>query len=117
MEQKKLWDNYKIIGECLKDETHKFVVAVCTRNGFRYLHVREWYFRKGDSSWQAGRDGFTVPLLAPLKQKNPETGKFKAITPAQNLMPLLTKALEEAAVMELADPENEVWYTPKKKEK
>ena len=120
MEQKKrkLWDNYKIIGEVRKGERYKFVIAAATMNGFRFVTIREFYYRVGDSSWQPGKDGISIPVIVPLDRRNPVNGKLQVITPMKNMLSMLHEALDTASTMELADPENELWFTPKaKKEK
>lgn len=111
--KKKLWDNYKIVGEVQKGVKFKFVVAAATVNGFRFVTIREFYYRKRDNAWLPGRDGITIPLINPIDRKNPVDGKVKVITPMKDMMELLNTAFEEASTMELADPENELWFTPK----
>ena len=113
--RRKLWDNYRIIGEVRKGEKYKFVVAAAAVNGFRFVTIREFYYRKADNTWQAGKDGITIPIIMPVNRRNPENGKLQVIAPMKNLMPLLEKAMAEATTMDLADPEHELWFTPKSK--
>ena len=115
--KRKLWDNYRVIGEVRKGEKYKFVVGAATRNGFRFVTIREFYYRKYDETWQAGKDGLTIPIITPLDRRNPVNGKLQVITPMKNLLAMLPKALEVASTMELADPENELWFTPKQRPK
>lgn len=119
MEQKKrkLWDNYTVIGEVRKGEKYKLVVAAATRNGFRFVTIREFYYRKMDETWQPGKDGITIPIMMPLDRRNPVNGKLQVITPMKNILALLPKAFDAASTMELADPEHELWFTPKSKNK
>lgn len=108
---KRIWDNYKVVGEVRKSDGIKFVVAAATREGFRYINIREFYFRKKDGVWKPGRDGITIPLKAPLNKG--ET----FINPYEVMAKLLAHASEEVNVMELMDEKNAIWAEMKERAK
>lgn len=101
--KKRIWDNYEVVGEVRKSDGIKFVVAAATREGFRYINIREFYFRKKDGVWKPGRDGITIPLKAGLNKG--ET----FIEPFARLIEILASASEHAATMDLMNEENAVW--------
>lgn len=104
---KKIWDNYKVIGEVRKSDAIKLQVAAAYRDGVQYINIREFYLRKRDNEWMPGRDGITVPIVIPVNG-----GKERVHTYTQ-LSDLMTAAAAELAVMPMEDAENAVWYTPK----
>lgn len=106
-EKKRIWDNYVVIGEVQKSDSIKFVVAAATRDGFRYINIREFYIRKRDNVWMPGRDGITIPLKAGLNKGE------KFIEPFKNMMKLLANTAESAEAIELINEANAV-YMPKK---
>ena len=105
--QKKIWDNFQEIGEVRKSDGIKFVIAAATRDGYRYVNIREFYMRKKDGVWMPGRDGITIPLRAPLNKGE------SFITPAHNIVELLQEAMNIAIKLDLADDSKAV-YMPKK---
>ena len=104
---KKIWDNYQEIGEVRKSDGIKFVIAAATRNGYRYINIREFYLRKKDNVWKPGRDGITMPLKAPLNKGE------QFILPYEDMIEMLRKAANVVATMELEDDEHAVWMQPK----
>lgn len=108
-EMQKIWDNYKVIGEVRKSEGIKFVVAAATREGFRYINIREFYFRKRDGVWKPGRDGLTIPIKAPLSKGT------KIIEPAKHMLEMLAVTAEAAEKLELANDDNAVYMEKKVK--
>lgn len=104
---KKIWDNFQEIGEVRKSDGIKFIIAAATRNGYRYINIREFYLRKRDSEWRPGRDGITIPLVAPLNRGE------QFINPYAEMAAVLAKAAEFVKTMELEDEEHAVWQTPK----
>lgn len=108
-EQKRIWDNFKEIGEVRKSEAIKFVVAAAIRDGVRYINIREFYKRKKDNVWMPGRDGITIPLVVPIN-----SGKDR-LTPYTEMYDLFSKAAAELDVMPLADEANAVYVTKKEK--
>lgn len=108
-EMQKIWDNYKVIGEIRKSEGIKFVVAAATREGFRYINIREFYFRKRDGEWKPGRDGITIPIKAPLSKGT------KIIEPAKHMLEMLAVAAEAAEKLDLADEAHAVYMEKKVK--
>lgn len=104
---RKIWDNFQEIGEVRKSDSIKFIIAAATRNGYRYLNIREFYLRKRDNTWCPGRDGITIPLKAPLNKGE------QFISPYTDMVNTLAKAAEAVKTMELDDPEHAVWQMPK----
>ena len=110
MEQKRrVWDNYEVIGEVRKSDGIKFIVAAATREGFRYVNIREFYLRKKDGVWKPGRDGITLPLVAPL-----DHGK-EFIRPFEDMIEMLVEGARAAASMELMDETKAVWAEPRER--
>ena len=101
--QKRIWDNFEEIAEVRKSESIKFVLAAATRDGFRYLNIREFYLRKKDNTWMPGRDGITIPLMAPLNKGEQFIYPYKAMTEA------LQKTAKFAYGMDLMDEEKAVY--------
>lgn len=109
-EKKRLWDNYKVIGEVQKSGGIKFVVGAGIRDGVRYINIREFYFRKRDGVWKPGRDGITIPLISPINEGT------KRIMPYEDLTRLLGDAAAQLWEMPLSDPNNAVYIEKKVKE-
>jgi hypothetical protein len=108
MAKKRIWDNYKEIGEVQKSARIKFIVAAAIRKGVKYINIREFYMRKADNVWRPGRDGITIPLVVPLEQNtNP-------ITPYVEMVRLLHDTVGELAAMELYDEDHAVYYDEEK---
>ena len=111
-EKKRLWDNYKVIGEIQKSDSIKFVVGAGIRDGVRYINIREFYHRKRDGVWKPGRDGITVPVVVPIKAGT------ELIKPYEGLIELLAETVKELDTMPLSDINNAVYVEKKvKKEK
>ena len=104
---KRIWDNYKELFEVQKSDKIKFVVAAATRDGVRYVNIREFYLRQRDGVWKPGRDGITIPLAAPV-----ESGS-KILSVCADMLKAIADAAVEADIMELADEANAVWYPAK----
>lgn len=109
--KKRIWDNYEVVGEIRKSDGIKFVVAAATREGFRYINIREFYFRKKDGVWKPGRDGITIPLVAGLNKG--ET----FIEPFARMLEILSEAANHASTMELMNEEHAVWADWKERQK
>lgn len=107
--RKRVWDNFRVIGEVQKNERLKLVIGAGCRDGYRCIAIREFYWRKADETWVPGRDGIVIPLKAPLKGHYDADGKVKTVTPAVEALTVIAKAYTVADTMPLADPENEVW--------
>lgn len=116
---RKLWDNYIEIASIQKSERLRLVVSAGAHDGYRCINIREFYYVKRDGVWKPGRDGILIPLNAPLNRtrvpdpNNPP----KIIEPFKELLSVLQEAMTIASEMALADEANEVWLTPKEKEK
>ena len=106
---KRLWDNYKVIGEVQKSDKIKQDVGAGIRDGARYLVIREFYYRKKDDSWQPGKDGITVPLELPINNGT------ERIEPYKHLSNLMDEAAAELRTMALSDKEHAVYMQVKPK--
>lgn len=98
---KKIWDNCKFIGEVQKSERTKLRVELVARDGVRYINVREWYMKKSEGVWKPGLGGFAVPVRIPIEEH--------IVQPAEELVKLMQKAIEEAPNFPLEDEANAVW--------
>lgn len=107
--EKRLWDNYREVGEVRKNNKIKFVVGAAVRDGVRYLNIREFYLRKSDGVWKAGRDGITIPIMIPVEEAT------LMLTPFKELIKLLTEAADYVMDMELYDPEHAIIVVAKEK--
>lgn len=108
--KKRIWDNYKEIGEVRKSDGIKFVIAAATREGYRYINIREFYYKKRNGEWKPGRDGITIPLKAPLNKGE------KFIVPYESMLRVLAAAAKHAETMDLLDEEKAIWVDKKEKE-
>ena len=108
-DMKRIWDNFKEIGEVQKSDSIKFVIAAAIRDGVKYINIREFYKRKRDEVWMPGRDGITIPLVAPIKNGT------ERLTPYKDMSELIIKAASELDVMPLADEANAVYIEKKEK--
>ena len=110
MEKKKrIWDNFEEIAEVRKSDGIKFVVSAATREGFRYVNIREFYLRKRDNTWQPGRDGITIPLVAPLNKGE------QFIKPYNDMIKALGTTAKFAATMDLLDETKSIWVDKKER--
>lgn len=108
-EKKRIWDNFKEIGEVRKSDAIKFVIAAAIRDGVKYINIREFYKRKRDEVWMPGRDGITIPLVVPVNKG------ADRLTPYSEMVELISKAATELETMELADEAHAVYITKKEK--
>ena len=108
-EKKRIWDNFKEIGEVRKSDSIKFIIAAAIRDGVKYINIREFYKRKRDEVWMPGRDGITIPLVVPVNNG------ADRLTPYSEMAELISKAATELETMELADEEHAVYITKKEK--
>ena len=104
---KRIWDNYKELFEIQKSDRIKFVVAAATPDGFRYVNIREFYLRQRDGVWKPGRDGITIPVIAPINKGD------TILRPADQMMKAIKDTMDFVMDMELADEANAVWYPAK----
>lgn len=100
---KRIWDNYQEVGEVLKSDHIKFVVAAAIRDGVRYINIREFYFRQKDGEWRPGRDGITIPIRIPIKKGE------EIIQPYYAFSKLLDETTEVLAKMDLYDEANAIY--------
>ena len=106
---KRIWDNYKVIGETQKSDRIKLVVAAAIRDGVKYINIREFYLRQRDNEWRPGRDGITVPINI-LINKGADM-----IFPYDVFNTLLSVAAKELKDMPLYDGNNAIYYVREEK--
>lgn len=106
---KRVWDNYKEIGEVRKSGGKKFVVSAAIRDGVKYICIREFYKRQRDENWMPGRDGITIPLVVPINQGT------ERLNPYTEMIDLISKTAFALETMELADEANAVYVEKKEK--
>lgn len=114
---RKMWDNYQEIAIIQKSDRLRYVISAATREGYRCVNIREFYYVKRDDVWKPGRDGIVIPLASPLnKSRKPDPNNPpKMIYPMREMLLALQQAADTAAEMDLEDPDNEVWLMPKVK--
>lgn len=113
---KRLWSNYRVIGEVLKSSKTKFTISLGANEGFKCLIIREWYIPRGSDEWRPGKDGISIPLITPCMYRKPSGEVYRGTM--EVLAPLMEKIVEAAEAMDnfdLADPEQEYWFLPNKK--
>lgn len=108
---KRIWDNYKVIGEVQKSDAIKFVIAAAIRDGVKYINIREFYNKKSTGEWKPGRDGITIPVIVPINKG------ATLIKPIEGISGLLSQALEELSTLPIADEANAVYMVEKVKVK
>lgn len=105
---KRIWDNYRKIGMVCTGDKRSVLVGVGIRDGVSHIVLRDFYFSARNDSWMPSFHGMTVPIRIPIRK-----GTF--IQESYNdLILMLAKAVEEAATMPIADPENAVYAAAKK---
>ena len=108
---KRIWDNFKVVGEVQKSDAIKFVIAAAVRDGVKYINIREFYIKKSTGEWKPGRDGITIPLLVPIEKGS------TLIKPIDGFAKVLLQAQKEANSMPLEDKANAVYMVEKVKVK
>jgi hypothetical protein len=106
---KRIWDNYKVIGETQKSDRIKLVVAAAIRDGVKYINIREFYLRQRDNEWRPGRDGITVPINILINKGT------DMIFPYDVFNTLLSAAAKELKEMPLYDSNNAIYYVREEK--
>lgn len=110
---KRLWDNYQVVAEVQRSTNRKFVIAACTRDGYRSITVTEFYYRKSDCTWQPNRGGILIPIKCPDFSNMTDDGLPTMMEPLNEFMKAIAKAAEVAETMELADPEHSIYLARK----
>ncbi len=107
---KRIWDNYKVVGEVLKSDRIKIVVAAAIRDGVKYINIREFYLRQKDQEWKPGRDGITIPVIIPINKGT------ELIHPYRDFDVLLHDTVKTLNSMELYDEANAIYKEDKQNE-
>jgi hypothetical protein len=98
---KKVWDNCVTVGEVFKSPSTKLKVELVSRDGLKYVNIREWYKKKSDNVWKPGLSGFAIPILTTIGDER--------TAPTMDLICTMSKALEMSASFKLEDEANAVW--------
>lgn len=110
-EMKRIWDNFKNIGEVKKSDSTKLVVSAACRDGVKYIAIREFYFSKRTQEWNPARDGIVLPLSVPINNGT------EMIEPYAGLITEMTKAANALADMPLMDEKHAVYIEKKARTK
>lgn len=102
-EPKRIWDNYRDIGEVRKTDGLKIVVSLAARDGVKYVVLREWYLKKSEGIWKPSLDKVRIPIAVPIE------GSVKQ--PLSGLTSALAEAMELSKEFELEG--EAVWMQPK----
>lgn len=104
----KMYDNYRPIEDIRVSERKCIRVAIGTRDGYRYVVLREFYRKVNDpeDGWMPGRDGLIIPVTGVVFSVD-DPPKF--IEVCKPLFEACTRALHEAETMELYDKENALY--------
>lgn len=100
---RRIWDNYRAIGEVRKSDKIKYVIGAGIRDGVRYINIREFYTRYGEDAWRPSKDGITIPIAIPVNNGT------EIIHPYLDFISVLAQTAEALETMELEDEENAVW--------
>lgn len=115
---KKVWDNYIEVTSVQKNERLKFIIAAGTRDGFRCINIREFYYVKRDDVWKPGKDGIVIPLTSPLKRtRKPDPNQpVEMIQPMKDMLVALQEAIQVATTMPLEDEDSTLYIETKARE-
>lgn len=105
MKPRRVWDNYKHLGEVLKSDRTKLVFELVARDGVKYLNIREWYCRKTDNVWRPSLKGLSIPIAIPVGDE--------IEMPVNILAEIAQEAIDLSSQFAIQDEENEVWWPPK----
>lgn len=110
-ETRRIWDNYKVVGEVQKSDSIKLVIAAACRDGVKYINIREFYLRKRDNTWMPSRDGITCPIEIPVNSGKEICKSYEGLVAA------LDKTVRTLADMPLMDEKNAVYIEKKERTK
>lgn len=102
---KKIWDNCKYIGEIKRSDATLIKFELVSRDGVKYINMRDWYKRKRDDVWMPGMSGFAVPLLFPIDGEKQDV--------ANQVVAMIQEAIKQSTDFKLEDAEHAVWAQPK----
>lgn len=113
----KIWDNYTPIADIPQSNKLRIVIAACTKDGYRYINIRQFYYAYREDQWKPGRNGINIPLVsATNKTRIPDPNNPPNIVyPMRDVLAAIQQAIEVAEKMALDDPDNAVWKLPKVK--
>lgn len=107
MKRKRMWDNYRVIGEVMKTGSLKIVVAIGARDGVKYVYMREFYLKKSTDEWKPSIHGMSIPLAVPIEKGT------KIITPMREYRAVLTQAVEALRDFPIEDAEHAIYVEVK----
>ena len=107
--RKRIWDNYKVIGEVRKAPAIKLVLAAAARDGVKYINIREFYLKKSTNEWKPARDGITIPIKLPINEAREMLEPYRVFL---EVLQATAKALE---TLPIYDPNNTVYNERKPK--
>lgn len=104
---RRLWDNNKELGHVMRADSTKISLHLVTRDGIKYVNLRDFYQKRTDGEWRASSTGIVIPYIVPVKR-----GKER-IEPFKEVMQLLRQAEELLVDFPLADKDNAVYVLMK----
>lgn len=105
--REKIWDNYILIDRIQRTDIKRIDISVATRDGLRFIALREFVHNVKMNKWFPTRSGMCIPLVYPINDGE------ERITPMLDLLELLPKAVQAAKEMALEDPDNAIYYKEK----
>lgn len=107
---KKLWDNYRVTAQVRFSPTKQIEMAIGCKAGIKYLCLRVFIKRRKIGLWLPTTHGFNLPIYIPNKDK-------QMCYPGKNFLIALVHTFELLDSTKLEDPDNEVWWNYKHKNK
>lgn len=107
MRLKRVWDNYIIVREVQKTANKKIVISAATRDGVKYVNLREFYKNKA-GGWTPTQEGISIPLLMPINDCTELLDVFN------EMLKGFIEVYSVLETIELANPENAVFKEVKR---
>jgi len=100
---RRIWDNYKIIGEVTRSTDKKFIVAAAYRDGVPYICVQVFWHNRDADEWYPTKSNISIPLIIPVNDGLRRVRTYKKLTK------LMEQASEELQGMPMEDSAHSVW--------
>ena len=66
------WTREEVIAEISKNDTSKYIVSRCEKDGRKFINVREWYCTRNDPTWKPAKSGMAIPVENGIAEKTLE---------------------------------------------
>lgn len=103
-----VWYNHEQLKIVQKTASSRLDCSLVTRDGVKYINIREMYRRKSDLEWKYGINGFAVPFMVPG-----DDGEI--LYPAKELLEMLQEAFAKEPDFALDNPSKYVMMPAKDK--